>query len=117
MSDQIEKGQLLDEFHRVTMELSSLLNENDFDQAIATLKRRDDLLSLLKEEKGWTGLASKKSSVMSILELDRKNLAILHSKIKEAQEAIVTLEKEKQSVGNLRSLSKINKKQIVDLVY
>jgi hypothetical protein len=117
MSNQIERSQLLDEFHRVTMDLSRLLDEDDFDQAIVTLRRRDVLLRSLQEQKDWASLASKKSGIKSILELDQKNMAALDKKIKETQEAIVTLEKEKQSVGNLRSLSKINHKQIVDLVY
>ncbi|MCG8608643.1 hypothetical protein MJD09_27110 [bacterium] len=111
------KSQLLDEFYQVTMDLSRLLNAEDFDQAIKTLERRDVLLNSIKEQKDWASLSSKKSNIKSILELDRKNIALLNKKIKETQEAIVTLEKEKESVSNLRSLSKINQKQIVDFVY
>ena len=49
--------------------------------------------------------------------MDEQNIEVLNKKMDEAQKNLATLEKEKQSVNNLRSIAKINHKKIVDFLY
>ncbi len=116
-SEAPKKTELLNVFHSLTEEIGRLLADNDFDAAIDILRRREKLLTQIQGQKNLMELASKNSRMKSIMKMDEQNIKVLNRKMDEAQKSLVTLEKEKQSVSNLRSLAKINHKNIVDFLY
>ncbi len=116
-SEAPQKTELLNVFHSLTEEIGRLLADNDFDAAIDMLGHREKLLTQIQGQKNLAHWASKNSRMKSIMKMDEQNIEVLNKKMDEAQKNLATLEKEKQSVNNLRSIAKINHKKIVDFLY
>ncbi|MFQ5772507.1 MAG: hypothetical protein ACE5HX_18365 [bacterium] len=108
----------LAEYYAITEQIGALLRDGDFDRVLDRIKQRENVLNSLREQLiNGKDLSEEKSLINSILDLDQKNRDEIKVKIDNTYQSIRDLIKEKQSVNNLRSISKMRQKKIVDVLY
>lgn len=119
-------GLELDAIHAMALAVEKSLQNDDFDTAIETMRRRDDRMNHLQQHVMAEDPATLKSllkdtrlgeMVKKIQELDEKNLATLHSRMQDAYEGIRKLERERRTIRVTRSIVSARKKRIVDFIY
>jgi len=117
-----ETYQQLKSLADLTMELNKLLSDGDFEEILQKLKMRRKLLDLISPEK-VAELKNQRHSdaITAIIEkiksFDKNNMEILDQRIKTTVDAMLKLSKEKKTMKGLQSLSKVGKRQIIDMLY
>lgn len=102
--------------------INGLLLQGDDEMLIKELKFRQEIIDSLKE-KDLQNLVSQgdkteiKALIHDIFELDKTNLEVASQRLEKIVGTISELSKEKQTMHGLQSLSKVGKKQIVDVFY
>jgi hypothetical protein len=111
-------NQALQSLRSASEELSGLLHEGSPEEILAKLHEREGLLGFLNHlAANATSFENEKSTIQTILEIDKRNTKLLDKRISKTYGSLTELIAEKRVVGNVKSLSLRKHKQLVDLSF
>lgn len=101
--------------------------DDDLDDIFGRLKSREAMVETLRKDStvlvGSTApdVVSHDTDVRdlcaTIMQLDKQNMEVINLKLNKVSRSLVELAKEKKTVRNLRSISNMGHKQIIDFLY